>query len=126
MPKNNPADEQNTTEENLEKKCTVVCWPWGEYDIISIESAKSVGYLGAVRFVPGVNLINSDLGRWHISRFPPERNIEKFEKLLRHYAFPLKARLLKNNYLTDRFFNKVVRRLNDRKLWASIRRKLVD
>ena len=93
-------ESRNMIEEKLDKKCSVICWPWGEYSILSLKIAKESGFKGAVTFSPGINIYGTYKAKWHIKRFPPEKDFNKFVRVItklsniifvKHYALNLNA-----------------------------------
>jgi len=111
-------------EEKLEKRCDLICWPWGEYSRLSIELARKAGYCGAVAFTPGINLQGTESGIWHIKRFPPPRNLEDFAHAISGYSSPVRSQLLRWKTITRSTVEKVNRRKMDGQLTAAIKRKL--
>jgi peptidoglycan/xylan/chitin deacetylase (PgdA/CDA1 family) len=111
-------------EKELAKKCTIICWPWGEYSSLSISLAKEVGYEGAVSFIQGSNIYGTEKGKWHIRRYPPAHDINIFKRELHFYSIPLVANHLKSIYVMNTYKKKFRRRLHDGQLLKSIKRKL--
>jgi peptidoglycan/xylan/chitin deacetylase (PgdA/CDA1 family) len=118
------AESKRTIEQKLGKPCQIICWPWGQYDELSIELAKAVGFMGAVAFVPGVNLKGTEAGVWRIKRFAAPGDVEGLERALRLYASPLRSRLAgwkrQCNYIWDRG----VARAKDGRLLGTIKRRI--
>lgn len=111
-------------EEKLEKKCDLICWPWGEYSDLSIQLAREAGYCGAVGFAPGANLQRTESGIWHINRFPPPRNLEDFIHAVSGYSSLIRSPLLRWKALSKAAVKKVHRLRIDGQLKATIKRKL--
>ena len=111
-------------EENLAKKCTIICWPWGEYSALSLDIAKSIGFRGGVSFVPGLNIYGSRKGRWEVRRFPPSRDINKFAKELKYNSLSLSASYFKIINLAKINQKKFLNRFHNGKLINSLKRKL--
>lgn len=71
-------------ERNLQKKCSFICWPWGEYQDFSINYARKAGYLGAVTCDPGTNTRKTDLMK--IKRIPYSRKLWKLKFQIFFYS----------------------------------------
>jgi len=111
-------------EEQLEKSCDLICWPWGEYSDLSISLAIQAGYKGSVTFTPGVNLTGTKAGIWQIKRFSPARNIEDYQRSLSAFSSPARAMFLGWKTKAKSTMTKIISRAREGQLKSAVRRKL--
>ena len=87
-------------ERKLKKKCSYLCWPWGEYQDFSIKCAISAGYKGTVTCDPGTNTRKTSL--MGIKRIPHSRKLWRFNLMIFIYSNPIlsEAGILTNRLLS--------------------------
>lgn len=109
-------------EEKLEKECSLVAWPWGQYSALSLSIARQLGYRGAVTFSKGANLPGR--APFHIRRLPPARTLDAFALEIASASNPIRAIAAR---VADQALSraaKVGERLRQGELIASVRRKV--
>lgn len=89
---------KNKLERILGQECPFLCWPWGEYDQISLEAAKRAGYKGTLTLERGYVGPGSDPMR--ICRIPVgnSKSTKWLERKLRIYKNRFTANIFRKNF----------------------------
>jgi hypothetical protein len=113
-------------ENELDKQCEIICWPWGEYNQLSIRLAKESGMKAAVSFVGGLNNKKINGWNWDVKRIPPEKDAKDFIKSIRQNTNIYGCRLYQFKKNMHKNYKRIRNRMRDGQLIASMKRMVCE